>query len=167
MCSDAIVIEAPETTGAALSSRWRERAARLIALGLGGVFLWAAFWKAVDSSSTDAAFAYMLGEGRHASVASHALVYGEVVLGAALLAGVSLRWTLLVSACVLGGFVAWLAWLAMAGVPIDCGCGLSSSAEDKGVGWLSVARTGAFALAAGAGSVLSQHTMRSQEGGRS
>lgn len=56
-----------------------------------------------------------------------ALVVVEMMLGAALMAGVNLRATLVVSAGLFVAFVGWTGYLWINDIPVDCGCGLSFS----------------------------------------
>lgn len=144
MPSEAIARQTAGVPLERLLKRWGDPTARVIAFGLGAVFLWAAFWKAVDPRGTQAAFAYLVGDGRRVSVATVSLVYGEVFLGAALVAGVGLRWTLLAGAAVLCVFAGWLVWLTINGIALGCGCALAAGTSDL-VGWFDVLRTGGLA----------------------
>jgi len=140
--------------------------ARVIAAILGGIFLWAAFWKSVDPSSTEAAFTYMLGDAGPVAPATHALIYAEILLGAALIAGVALRWSLLAAGAVLTIFTGWLVHLAASGVALDCGCALSRDTDAAGVGWFEVGRTAALTVGAAIGVVMSGSSSVSDGQGR-
>jgi len=102
--------------------------ARTIGLALGAVFLYAGLSKAADGRETLRVFLHFVpGRPGVAIDLVRALVVYEVVLGALLIAGISLRTMLLASAGTFSVFSLRVAYLIAWQLELSCGCGIGAS----------------------------------------
>jgi uncharacterized membrane protein YphA (DoxX/SURF4 family) len=100
--------------------RWLGVLARLV---VGGVWLWAGFAKLPHpNASVSAVRAYQLLPAGLAETVGRVLPMLEIVVGACLVLGLLVRFTGVLSALMLLGFVVGIASVWARGLEIDCGC---------------------------------------------
>lgn len=99
---------------------WVALAARLV---LGAVALWAGLAKVVDLRASDASVAaYGLVSPEAARVIGGALPFAEIAVGVLLIAGLATRLAALLTAALMGVYIAAIASAWARGLSIDCGC---------------------------------------------
>lgn len=129
---------------------------------VGGVFFAAAIVKAAEPGELmeSARFLLPIGEGA-ARAFLIAVVLFEVLLGSAMLAGLWVRRTLLISCVLSVVFLAWGAALEIMDAPVGCGCGttklLGLASTNR---WASMGVSGGMFVVTGV-SLLVQHVQRS------
>ena len=124
----------------------------MVTLLLGGVFLVSAYLKAVKPAETITSLGMLFGDQDvPARVALYGLVFGEMILAAALLANVAPRRTLFVTIGVLAVFTVWIARLLAIGWTGGCGCGSWTPTLDPTLAlWISLGRNLLLLALAGA-----------------
>ncbi len=103
----------------------RERvAAWVLRLAIGGVFVYAAWRKLTEPWILFAAAieGYRIVTGWAAIVVARALPWAELLLGAALIAGVRLKWAAAAAALLMSGFIGLMLYAYLRGMNIACGC---------------------------------------------
>lgn len=130
------------------SAKFRRIAAVTAGPVVGLVFLAAAYTKALDPRETTYAMEHLLSTaGVPAEAGVRALILGEIILGAMLIAGVARRVTLGAAALTLAAFSGWIIYLIATGSSISCGCGLGATWLEPGQArWAALARNGALIL---------------------
>jgi uncharacterized membrane protein YphA (DoxX/SURF4 family) len=96
----------------------------VLRLLLGGIFLWAGLSKVAEPMQTLAtiySYQIVVPDGL-ASAIAHTLPWLEILIGAALLLGLVMPFTLAATAAVLLAFTALTAQAWWRELPIDCGC---------------------------------------------
>lgn len=132
----------------------RERAAAwILRLAIGAVFVYAAYRKLTEPwiLFATAIEGYRVVSGWAAVAVARVLPWVELLLGAALIAGVRLKWTAAAAALLMSGFIGLMLYAYLRGMDIACGCfgsteqlGSATLARD---GLLWVAALGLFGLA--------------------
>lgn len=118
---------------------------------VGGVFFAAAIVKAAEPAELMESARYLLPIGSGAAWSFLiAVVLFEVLLGSAMLAGLWVRRTLLISCVLSVVFLAWGAALEILDAPVGCGCGttklLGLASTNR---WASIGVSGGMFVASG------------------
>lgn len=130
----------PRTDTRAATPRWRSVLHVVARVVLGGLFVYAGGIKVLDRQAMVLAIdAYELIPQALIPALAVIIPWLELVLGVALILGVSVRAAAIAGAVVTTGFLIGMAQAKARGLKIDCGC-FTSGGEGEGVTWLDLLR---------------------------